>query len=77
MPFGEPGAYWLLIDGAVHLQRTAYDLEAAAARIRATGYPRAEQFASASVLAPPPEQQILEAFTQAELTRPGAPSQRI
>ncbi|HXG89218.1 MAG TPA: metallophosphoesterase family protein [Vicinamibacterales bacterium] len=77
MPFGEPGAYWLLIDGAIHLQRTAYDLEAAAARIRATGYPQAEQFASASVLAPPPEQQILEAFTQAELTRPGAPSQRI
>jgi diadenosine tetraphosphatase ApaH/serine/threonine PP2A family protein phosphatase len=40
-----PGAYWLLVGPELSFRRTAYDVEAAAARIRATGYPRAEQFA--------------------------------
>jgi diadenosine tetraphosphatase ApaH/serine/threonine PP2A family protein phosphatase len=34
---GFPGAYWLLIGPKVELRRTSYDIEAAAARIRATG----------------------------------------
>src|SRR5215467_9851020 len=42
MPFGEPGAYWLLLDSDIRLRRTGYDLEKAAARIRATAYPQAE-----------------------------------
>jgi len=66
MPFGEPGAYWLRIGPGIELRRTAYDLARAAARIRATAYPQAEQFASRSVLEPPPAQQMLELFARAD-----------
>ena len=37
----EAGAYWALLDGHVELRRTEYDVEAAAAAIAASGYPRA------------------------------------
>ena len=67
MPFGEPGAYWLLLGPGVELRRTAYDLEQAAQRIRASPYPKAEEFAATNVLQPPSEQQILDAFAHAEL----------
>jgi predicted phosphodiesterase len=41
----EPGAYWALVRaGEPELRRTAYDLEAAAGRIRAGGWPHAEQW---------------------------------
>ena len=39
MPFGNPGAYWLLLGPGVELQRTSYDLEAAAAQIRSNQLP--------------------------------------
>jgi predicted phosphodiesterase len=68
MPFGEPGAYWLLLDGGVHLRRTEYDREAAAERIRATEYPQAEQYAAGNVLEPPTEEAMLEAFSRSELS---------
>jgi len=68
MPFQEPGAYWLLLGPGVELRRTPYDLEQAAARVRATAYPQAEQFAAGSILQPPAEQQMLEMFAHAELT---------
>jgi predicted phosphodiesterase len=67
MPFGEPGAYWLLLGPGVELRRTPYDLEAAAERIRATKCPTAEEFAARNVLQPPSEQDILAAFTNAGL----------
>jgi predicted phosphodiesterase len=67
MPFGEPGAYWLLIGPSVELRRTGYDLEAAARRIRATSYPAADEFAAKNVLQPPTEQQMLEVFSKVEL----------
>jgi putative phosphoesterase len=67
MPFGEPGAYWLLLGPHVELRRTAYDLDDAAARIRATSYPQAEEFAARNVLQPPSEDTILAMFAQAEL----------
>ncbi|HKJ02781.1 MAG TPA: metallophosphoesterase family protein [Longimicrobiales bacterium] len=68
MPFGEAGAYWLLLhrDG-VELRRTAYDGAAAAQRVRATAYPQADAFASGSILSPPAEDVMLEAFTRSEL----------
>ena len=62
MPFGDPGAYWLLLDRGVELQRTAYDLERAAEAIRATSYPHAEQFASKNVLSPPTEAAMLALY---------------
>jgi putative phosphoesterase len=67
MPFGEPGAYWLLLGPDVELRRTPYDLEDAARRVRATNYPQAEEFASRNVLNPPSETEILAMFTHAEL----------
>ena len=67
MPFGEPGAYWLLLGPDVQLRRTSYDLEKAAERIRATGYPQAQEFAAHNVLQPPSEKEMLEAFSKAEV----------
>lgn len=67
MPFGEPGAYWLLLGPEVELRRTNYDLGKAAEHIRATKYPQAEDFATRNVLQPPSEKEMLEAFSRAEL----------
>jgi putative phosphoesterase len=67
MPFGEASAQWLLLGPDVRLQRTAYDLAGAAARVRRTAYPQAEEFASRSVLQPPTEAEMLTAFTRVEL----------
>ncbi len=67
MPFGEPGAYWLLLGPNVRLQHTSYDLVGAAERVRATSYPQAEEFAARNVLHPPSEEEILGMFGQAEL----------
>jgi putative phosphoesterase len=62
MPFGAPGAYWLLLGPGIELRRTDYDLNAAAERVRATSYPQAEEFASRNILQPPSEVQMLAAF---------------
>src|SRR6185295_6074345 len=67
MPFGEPGAYWLLLGLDVQLRRTSYDLEAAAARVRATKYPAADEFAARNILQPPSEPDILAVFANAGL----------
>ena len=67
MPFGEPGADWLLLGPGVELRHTPYDLASAAARIRETRYPHADDFAAHYVLQPPAEAAMLEAFTRAEL----------
>ena len=66
MPFGSPGAYWLLLGPDIQRRRTAYDLEQAAARIRATAYPSAEEFATRSVLNPPTEDEMLAVYSAAE-----------
>lgn len=66
MPFGEPGAYWLLLGPEVELRRTPYDFEAAAALVRATAYPHAEEFAARSVLLPPSEEEMLGVFAARE-----------
>ena len=39
MPFQDAGAYWALLGPGVTLRRTTYDLDRAAARVRATGLP--------------------------------------
>jgi predicted phosphodiesterase len=67
MPFGEPGAYWLLLGPDVQLRHTSYDLAKAAERIRATSYPQAQEFAARNVLQPPSEKEMLEALAKAEL----------
>jgi len=67
MPFGEPGADWLLLGPDVQLRHTSYDLPNAAERIRETSYPQARDFAERYVLQPPSEGEMLHVFTQVEL----------
>jgi predicted phosphodiesterase len=67
MPYGPPGAAWLLLGPGVELRHTDYDLASAAARIRATAYPQAEDFAANNVFHPPSEQAALDVFEPAAL----------
>jgi predicted phosphodiesterase len=67
MPFGEPGADWLLLGPGIQLRHTAYDLESAAARIRASAFPWHQDFAARYVLKPPAAAEMLEAFTRASI----------
>lgn len=69
MPFGEPGAHWVLLGPDVEFRRTSYDLAAAAERIANTPYPQAREFATRHVLQPPSEADMLAAFANADLTR--------
>jgi putative phosphoesterase len=51
MPYeGRTGAYWALLGPDVDLRRTEYDLESAAERIRASGFPDADEYAREYVL---------------------------
>ena len=65
-PFGETGAYWVLLGPDVQLRHTAYDLTQAAERIRATQYPQAQETVE-GILHPPAEGEMLETFGKAEL----------
>jgi hypothetical protein len=67
MPYGEPGAYWLLLGPDVQLRHTPYDLAAAAERVRGTRYPQADEFAAQDILRPRSEREILELFARVEL----------
>jgi hypothetical protein len=66
MPFGPPGAFWLLLGPDVELRRTSYDLVQAAEHIRATTYPQAQDFAN-GILQPRSEEETIELFSKAEL----------
>jgi predicted phosphodiesterase len=67
MPFGSPGADWLLLGPEVELRHTSYDLTQTAQRVRQTKYPQAEDFAARNVLEPPSEEEMLKVFVRAEL----------
>jgi len=68
MPFGEPGADWLLIGSDIEMRHTAYDLADAARRIRETAYPWPDgDFAARYVLEPPSEAEMLDVFTRASI----------
>ena len=67
MPFGQPGADWLLLGPGVEFRHTPYNLTRAAERIRATAYPQAEDFVQHNILHPPAEKDMLEAFSRVEL----------
>jgi predicted phosphodiesterase len=62
MPYGRPGACWLLLGPDVRLMRTEYDLERAAALVQETSYPQAAEFASRHVMTPPTEEEALDLF---------------
>jgi predicted phosphodiesterase len=66
MPYGEPGAAWLLLGAEVEFRRTAYDQEQAGARVLATPYPQAQAFAADNILQVPSEAQALDVFGRME-----------
>ena len=67
MPYGQPGAYWVLLGPGVSLRRTNYDLQAAAGEIRQTSrWHKAESFAAEHVLQPPSADDALAAFQRLE-----------
>ena len=64
MPYAEyPGAYWLLLgpDG-YEFRRTAYDTQAAAQQVRASGYPQAEEFTAENMLNVPTAAEATDVF---------------
>lgn len=67
MPFGEPGADWLLLGPGVELKHTSYNLAQAAEWVRASDYPDAENFITRTLLNPPAEKDMLELFRGVEL----------
>jgi predicted phosphodiesterase len=67
MPFGRRGADWLMLGPAIDLRHTGYDLQSAAERIRQTQYPQADKFVQDYVLNVPSEEQMLQAYSHAEL----------
>lgn len=66
MPNAERGAFWLLFDEGVQFRRTDYDVEAAAAEIRRSGSPRADEIAD-GLLDPRSEDEMLSLFANIEL----------
>ena len=63
MPYESlPGAYWALLGPGLELRRTDYDREAAAAAIRATSFPDANEFAEENVLTIPSGHEATELF---------------
>lgn len=64
MPYGEPGADWLLLGPQIVLRKTNYDLEQAAENIRNSGYPQAQDFADSNVLQPPTAAEAIAVFEQ-------------
>jgi len=62
MPYGDPGAYWLLLGPHVSLRKTNYDLVGAAALVRKSGYPLAQDFADNNILKPETAQEAIEYF---------------
>jgi putative phosphoesterase len=63
MPYEpQPGAYWALLGSDVEFRRTDYDLEAAAAAVRASGFPAAEEHAAENVLTVPSAEEATEQF---------------
>lgn len=70
MPFGEPGAHWLLVGPELEHRRSDYDGARAATRIEGTAYPDAAGFATRHVLDPPTEEEMLAVFAASD----GSPS---
>jgi predicted phosphodiesterase len=62
MPYGDPGAYWLLLGPHVSLRKTNYDLEGAAELVRKSGYPMAQDFAENNILKPETAQEAIAYF---------------
>jgi hypothetical protein len=67
MPFGAPGADWLLLGPGVEPRHTIFDLDGAAERLRNTSYPEVDTFVERYVRHPPSEAVMLDAYRRVEL----------
>jgi predicted phosphodiesterase len=64
MPYEDsPGAYWAIVSDDVEFRRTDYDRDRAAAAIRASSFPGAEEFADENVLTVPSREEAIAAFS--------------
>ena len=61
------GADWLLLGSEVEFHHADYDLAAAAARVRASGYSHAE-FAATMLLSPPAADEMTALYERAALS---------
>lgn len=66
MPYGQPGACWLLLGPTVEFRRTLYDYAGAARRISVTAYPEAADFVANNVLQTPSEAEALAVMSRME-----------
>jgi predicted phosphodiesterase len=62
MPYGDPGAFWALLGPTVSLRRTAYDFDDAAERIRAGGFPWADDFVERNMRHPASAAEVATLF---------------
>ncbi len=63
MPFGEPGAHWLLIGETVEFRKTEFDREAAAETIRQSQSPEADAFVTGQIFSTPAEADVMAVLT--------------
>jgi hypothetical protein len=60
---GDVAAFWTLVDGGEPaFRQTAFDVEAAVADVRASGWPAREEFVRDHLLAAPTRAQAIEQF---------------
>ena len=64
MPYGHAGAAWALLGPTIELRRTAYDAEAAAARLRLADWPEAATWVENYVLRQATDIEALQVFTK-------------
>jgi predicted phosphodiesterase len=64
---GTPAAYWAEIGAEIRLRRTAYDVDEAVSRARASGIPTAERIAD-MLLSPPSTEEIVEHAERLEVS---------
>lgn len=62
MPYGSPGAHWLLLGPELRPMVTPYDVPAAVETIRRSSWPEAAAFAADYVLNTPSTEEALDAF---------------
>lgn len=72
MPYGRPGAYWVMLGPNVQHKRTDYDREGAASRIQAKDWDEAEKFVAENVLKVPTVEQAMEFMRQMEAKQASA-----
>lgn len=66
MPFGLPGAEWLLVGPEVEFRHTNYNRDLARRRMGEKGFPSSPEF---DMLNPPAAEKMLELYSKAELKR--------